>query len=228
MFTDSNNMSRMEGQRFKQEDPELYYLLSLSALRSMIAQHILVLKYKFVARANDLIRNVSTEEPTISVHIRRTDKKEDGGAAALLDFSIEHVVHYLHLINNRRQLNYYKTILVLSDDPSCVQELQLHLGQHYHVHGLSNIEMLFQDEIDYNRYKVEGHRFVDTILSKDPEAVYSYHASVLVDAWAAAHHSDFLIGVGSSGVSQLIAQWMGARWHVDGNMLSLWQEDFVG
>ena len=37
--------------------------------------------------------------------------------------------------------------------------------------------------------------------------------------------ADVLVGVGTSGVSQLIAQMIGGRNRVDGNALSLWQED---
>lgn len=66
-------MSHIDGLKLKQENPDLFYLLSLSALRSMIAQHILVLKNEFVVRANDLTKlNTSKEESAISVHIRRT------------------------------------------------------------------------------------------------------------------------------------------------------------
>ena len=226
LFFDSVNGSRINGQILKQENTDLYYMLSLSALRSIIIQNILVPKRAIVANVERSMQMLPPDEPAIAVHLRRTDKRKDLGTATNLTFSARHVVDCLHRIylQTRRR---YKTILILSDDPSSIVEMKQYLGPSFNVLPITNVKDFFQNIEDYQTYRKKGHTFVDTLYSKDPKAVFAYHSSVLVDSLAAASWCDFLIGVGTSGVSQLIAQLMGARRHMDGNLLSLWQEDLM-
>jgi len=99
---------------------------------------------------------------------------------------------------------------------------------------------------DYSQYRTWGHRYflhravvtsaaaangaAASNLTKVPagpstELMFGYYDSAVIDALVAAQASDYLIGVGSSGVSQLIAQWMGSARGADGNAFAVWQED---
>ena len=56
-------------------------------------------------------------------------------------------------------------------------------------------------------------------------AAHRYYTAGVVDTLVAARLGDYLIGVGSSGVSQLAAQLMGGARRADGNAFAVWQED---
>ena len=85
---------------------------------------------------------------------------------------------------------------------------------------LSNISKLLHSDEERQEYNRRGHKF----FTGTSERTFEYSASVFVDV-VAASRADILIGVGGSGVSQLIAQRIGGQKRVDGNALSLWQED---
>ena len=98
--------------------------------------------------------------------------------------------------------------------------LKRHLDPKFNVRTLCNISKLLHTDAERKAYSTLGHKFF-----RAPSArTYEYHSSVFVDIIAASR-ADVLIGVGGSGVSQLIAQRMGGRERVDGNALALWQED---
>ena len=101
------------------------------------------------------------------------------------------------------------------------------MGTSYTIHGLSDVQTFFREGKDYQGYLKDGHVYLEDqeMFDKDPQAVYDYYESVIVDAMAAGLRADYLIGMGCSGVSQLIAQWIGSRVRTEGNALSLWQED---
>merc|ERR1712150_124864 len=50
---------------------------------------------------------------------------------------------------------------------------------------------------------------------------------VLAESYAAARRVRYIVGCGSSGVSQLIAQLLGGRYGLDPNALGLWEDDFL-
>jgi len=188
--------------------------------------------------------NISPHEPVVAIHFRRTDKKDDWGVTDHLSFSVSfvliavarlnHVKIFINDTHNSLKNNdttdlVYRTFLVLSDDPRAIEELRHDLGPGYQVHGLSDLKAFFKNETDYNMYLKKGHTFLtnNAMWDKDPQAVQDYDASVIVDAVAAGLRADYLIGMGCSGVSQLIGQWIGGRQRTEGNALSLWQEDLV-
>ena len=220
----------------KRVEPTLYYHLSLSALRAIMARHIFKVRPEIEKKAEDLLQDLPVGEPTVALHIRRTDKKLDKGVTDSLSFNNNHVRLALdtltlqvakHDRTSSNTTSLYQTLLALSDDPRAITELQEELGNEtFKVKGLSNVKNFLSDA-DYAAYLQQGHSFMEgrEILDKDPQAVYDYYASVVVDVVAASNNSDYLVGMGSSGVSQWIAQRIGGRRRIEGNALSLWQED---
>lgn len=230
----------MDARWLKRHKPEIYYGLSLSALRAILAHEVLHVRPNILAKAQALVQdtNIPAHEPVVAIHFRRTDKKGDRGVTKRLSFSDSFVHLALARLNHVKPFSLknsdstdlvYRTFLVLSDDPRAIEELRHDLGPGYQVHGLSDLKTFFKSEADYRRYLTRGHTFMTNraMWNKDPQAVQDYFAAVIVDAVAAGLRADYLIGMGSSGVSQLIGQWIGGRHRTEGNALSLWQEDLV-
>jgi len=221
----------------KRNFTELYYGLSLSALRAILAKVILQVRPKILAKAKALVEEVSSshdnDKPFFAVHLRRTDKKLDEGITGRLALPgvsfVQQALAQFVQITKSNPIN--GTLLVLSDDPRAIDELRedQELGMSYKIHGLSDVQAFFREGKDYQGYLKDGHAYMEKqeIFDKDPQAVYDYYESVIVDAMAAGLQADYLIGMGCSGVSQLIAQWIGSRERTEGNALSLWQEDLA-
>lgn len=222
----------------KRDFTELYYGLSLSALRAILAKVILQVRPKILAKAKALVKKVSSShdndmKPFFAVHLRRTDKKLDEGITGSLALPgvsfVQQALAQFVQITKSNPIN--GTLLVLSDDPRAIDELRedQELGTSYKIHGLSDVQTFFHEGKDYQGYLKDGHAYMEKqeMFDKDPQAVYDYYESVIVDAMAAGLRADYLIGMGCSGVSQLIAQWIGSREHTEGNALSLWQEDLA-
>ena len=62
-------------------------------------------------------------------------------------------------------------------------------------------------------------------VSKDVKRQYQF--SFLAEVFAAAKHSSYVLGSGSSGVGQIIAQNIAARTGVDPNEFGIWTEDWL-
>ena len=221
----------IDAKLLKRDFTELYYELSLSALRAILARVILQVRPKILAKAKTLIQNISSspEKPVFAVHFRRTDKKLDLGITNSLSLTGVSFVHQAlaRFAQITKSNNINGTLLVLSDDPRAIDELRQDLGSSYTIQGLSDVQTFFREEKDYLRYLKEGHTYMEEqeMFDKDPQAVHGYYESVIVDAVAAGLGADYLIGMGCSGVSQLVAQWIGGRERTEGNALALWQED---
>lgn len=225
----------------------LCHTLALSALRSMLAGivfrprvHILQASHDIMARLARMQTQVHTESThparCLAVHLRWTDKATDGGQAASLtkDAMLAGVERALKRIA-RMTGRAYQCLLVLSDDDEvAVGALKQVMGSAITVVSISDIRSMFGSPREYDAYRSRGHEYVLAALSTaTPRSLmrsrkpdhYRYFSSVIVDAWIASLAADYLIGVGTSGVSQLVAQWLGARMHADGNGFAVWQED---
>jgi hypothetical protein len=95
------------------------------------------------------------------------------------------------------------------------------------VRVLTRVSALFGPLEDYIVYAQIGHGYFSNLLT-GTEIAYAYFYELVVDVVVAALSADALIGVGSSGVSQLIAQYMGHARRVDSNALAVWEEDVLG
>ena len=241
---DTNSpMTHTAIKQLKKHAATLYYSISLSSLKSMITKHILAFNEDIRRQADALTQNIlnnTASKPMIAVHMRRTDKHSDRGSSNL-EFSDRFVTRAIGIICDQyfppngtkaqevclKQLPADIVVLALSDDPTAVPTLQRHLGSNFNVRMLTDISKLLHSDKEREEYSKRGHKFFSGSPSKVKSMasrIFSYHASVFVDILAASR-ADILIGVGASGVSQLIAQMIGGRERVDGNALSLWQED---
>jgi hypothetical protein len=74
------------------------------------------------------------------------------------------------------------------------------------------------------KWKKYGH----TLLKSSASTLntQTFHEQLVADVAFAIKHGDFLMGCGTSGVSQYIAQGLGRKYYMDGNHLAAWEEDF--
>lgn len=221
-----NDGEIMQATVLRRNHPDLYHIISLSALRTMVAPIAFAPKHRLVQSAQARVdESVGRSSRCIAVHLRWTDKKKDRGIAARMNFTVDHVPAALKRIKQRTGTN-YKCVILLSDDPrSALAALERRLGSGYSVHAISRIDQHFVSSAQHDNYKKRGHEYVHTFLTQDPDFVYAYFREVIVDVLAALCRAEYLIGVGSSGVSQLLSQYMGAVRHVDSNAMAVWQED---
>lgn len=215
----------------KLSHPALYHALSLSALRTMLTPIVFrpqaKLEHAAATRVLDLTR---AHHDCLAVHLRWTDKRDDGGIALKrYNHSASHVVDALDRIE-RRSGHSYQCLLVMSDDDvGAIKELNRLLGDTYDIKQVSQIQALFRTPEEYDEYRLKGHEFFTRgkIATDSPARTYGYIRDVLVDILVAAKASDYVIGVGSSGVSQMLAQYMGAARRADANAFAIWEEDVM-
>jgi hypothetical protein len=211
--------------------PALYHALSLSALRTMLTPIVFKpqrkLEHAAAARVLDLTRK---HHDCLAVHLRWTDKRDDGGIALKrYNYSAGHVVDALDRIERRSGRSYQCLLVMSDDDVGAIKELNRLLGDTYDIKQVSQIQALFRTQQEYEEYRLKGHEFFTRgkMATESPARTYGYIRDVLVDVLVAAKASDYLIGVGSSGVSQLLAQYMGAARRADANAFAIWEEDVM-
>lgn len=83
----------------------------------------------------------------------------------------------------------------------------------------------------YDAYAKHGHEYFVKLAasskSQERRLAFEYFRSGIVDAIVASRSAKALIGMGGSGLSQLVAQYMGFHRHVDANAFVVWQEDMM-
>jgi hypothetical protein len=169
------------------------------------------------------------------VHVRWTDKASDGGQALLLTdhtIALARMHRALDRAEKRTGLAYRCLLVMSDDDGAAVASLSHSLGDTYDIIPLSNVSSLFSSPAEYEAYRRQGHEFVQNAiqLSKHGAGIarhYEYYRTVITDIFAAVSAADYFVGVGTSGVSQLTAQLMGARRRTDANAFTIWQEDLA-
>merc|ERR1712048_994209 len=70
----------------------------------------------------------------------------------------------------------------------------------------------------------------ENLLNEGSEVWGNRYASglqVLAESFAAAKRAHYVVGCGSSGVTQLVAQLIAGNVHMDPNRLGLWEDDHV-
>lgn len=218
--------NKIDPSQLKKHSPQLYHLISLSALRSMFTPVIFQPQPRLLIAASYMVSKLKPTKRCVSVHFRWTDKRKDTGITSKMNFSTGHVPAALNRIVHRTGYPYMCLLVLSDDDHASFNSVRSRLGSSHDVALVSQLRSLFTPE-EYKEYRKSGHDYVQSLTLRDPARVYTYFDAVVVDILVAVQSSDYLIGVGSSGVSQLIAQYMGARHMADGNAFAVWQEDIL-
>jgi hypothetical protein len=234
-FANSQTGAPIDPGVLKQRSPNLYHTLALSCLRSILVPAAFPPQMRIRTAAYERLMamrsELATVQPCVAVHLRWTDKPSDGGIAMQMQqLNAAFIVSALDHINAIVERPYRCVVLLTDDDKRALYLLEDAL-KHRDVKLIvsSLVSDFFKNNDDYKLYSQVGHSFVSGVMLKtSPENAFAYFRQVVVDIICAAALSDLLIGLGSSGVSQLLAQYMGHSHRVDPNAIALWQEDLLG
>lgn len=181
------------------------------------------------------LAKASQNGPVAVVHVRRTDKVIDflggaqrqderstyavgsGGVAASLSAMGDVLLPWLD-----RAIRPLSGLFLMSDDwhsyePEATKRL---------ARGLRNTSL----KIMFNEESRTLEPTDAAQLSLGHEAWGNKAAiglQVLAESFAAAKQADYIVGCGSSGVTQLVAQLIGGRVGMDPNVLGLWEDDHL-
>jgi hypothetical protein len=176
--------------------------------------------------------------PVLALHIRRTDKARDPGQPSLLrsrgekQISLHVYGEMIRVVEHDLSIS-FNSVILLSDD------LDSYFNREDWFIGLSNqtaevvVNPFWLEHSSFlndSNWKNRGHDILSEIRTSEKTNDFdkhTFHLNIVSDALLASKHSDFLVGCGSSGVSQFISQGIGMRKQTDGNWFSLWEEDFL-
>mmetsp|Transcript_55386 Transcript_55386/g.121080 ORF Transcript_55386/g.121080 Transcript_55386/m.121080 type:complete len:498 (+) Transcript_55386:105-1598(+) len=164
--------------------------------------------------------------PMLVVHIRRTDKKNDFAqlmkqeSAATLDHTLFIIVRLIKAVE-RLSGKPFGSLFVISDDPRIASDK----AAHDILSGAgANAPVVFVSEASNDKDAANlmlqgGH------VALPHEVLKKMNRNLLLDILWAADQASYVVGNGRSGVSQAIAQLLGARFKMDPNFLGLWEDD---
>lgn len=217
----------------KKHSPSLYQTLAVSTLRTILVPAVFPPRAhvkRAAANKLGLTRVPNARNPCVTLHLRWTDKHADGGVASSLRPTADFVVPALNRVKQITQQSHSCLLLLADDDKHALPVLERELKDRpIRVIVLTRMDDFFERAEEYERYARMGHSYLlNDVQRNSPEKAYSYFREAVVDIVCAAASSNALVGVGSSGVSQLVAQYMGHAHRMDANAMALWQEDFLG
>lgn len=217
--------------------PRLFHALSVSALRTILTAVIFRPREDIAheARLRLQIKHIERPGSCVSVHLRWTDKRTDGGmAAAVAAEVVDHVPLALDRIRDRIGFRPRCLLVITDDDERATVLLKSKFEKkNLRIEMISSTSSLFRNGplSLYNTYAAMGHSYfvqqAASPLQEERAAAFAYFRATIVDALAASHARIF-IGMGSSGLSQLVSQYIGYSRRVDANALVIWQEDVMG
>lgn len=167
--------------------------------------------------------------PMVALHVRRTDKKMDfrgkGVESHLAESGTGHSVgNFQRLIGwLERTAGPASSFFLMSDDPRTFQKPVYETLESFFMHSAiprsqsftSASELLLLDDAALDA----GH---ETWPHKE-----KLYRDVLAEAFAVGRYADYIVGCGSAGITQLIAQLIGGRVGVDPNLVGLWEDDHI-
>lgn len=205
----------------------------LGAIRSLLQ----TTAFKFSARVEKRVAELEKsfgnfDGPMLIVHIRRTDKVTDsqqmpdwydvsGDDISLME-SLKTILKLIEFAESHAG-KHYKSLYVISDDPRVFgveynKVLQNATARAARILYNPYINEAFSGD---NRWLKNGH----TSRSSDDHGAIDLELAA--DMHFAIKHGSHIVGCGRSGISQFIAQGLGAKYMVDPNALGVFEDDSV-
>lgn len=195
--------------------------------------------FKFASPVEDRVAELEStfgelSGPMLIVHIRRTDKvtdsaqmpewfdvKSDADRVSLMQ-SLDAILELIPFVESRAG-EPYKSVYLMTDDPRFFKSEYLSALQHA---SAGKAVILYNPFVvgafDYNnKWLDDGH------TSQTPKAHNAIDIELAADMRFAIKHGSHIIGCGRSGISQFIAQGLGAKFMVDPNAVSAFEDDSV-
>jgi hypothetical protein len=200
---------------------DVFHSLAVSSLRTILTPLIFRPRPHIIRKVESKRRRLGIAiDSCVALHVRLTDKPSDGGVAARAAQDLAYVIPALARMRGRTGAM-PKCLLLLSDDDSrSLHLLRTKIGQSFEIKTVTQMRSFFTTLWDYKTYAKIGHQY----FSGDPDVGFLYYEATVVDALVASY-AGTLIGMGSSGFSQLVSQYIGFRHQADANAFAIWQED---
>jgi hypothetical protein len=227
-ITDSKTGLAIDSGTLKRRQPSMYHTLAISTLRTILIPAVFPPREDIRRAASHKINlfRIRDARPCLSLHLRWTDKQADGGVAAKMQHNVDFIIPALDRIAQITRRSYSCLVLLSDDDLHALPVLKTALrSRGIKIFVLTRLSSFFERADQYKMYARIGHSYLSSHLCTDK--AFEYFRHVVIDIVCAALTSDVLIGVGSSGVSQLVAQYMGYAHGVEANAVALWQEDVL-
>jgi hypothetical protein len=226
----ASRIRRVQPASLKTEHPSLYHTITVSALRTMLMPIAFPLQTHVVNKAITASRQFMSprQRPSVALYLRLTDKQTDGGITREIQYGVDYVLPALERIAHTTKRRHRCILLLTDDDRHALSMLNISLKSRFaDVRVLTRVSAFFGPSEDYNVYAQIGHGYFSNLLT-GTEMAYAYFFELVVVIVVAALSADALIGVGSSGVSQLISQYMRYARRMDANALAVWEVDVLG
>jgi len=215
--------------------PSFEHAQRLSMLRSLLLRVAFRPNEALQERTGELVaaaRLPSLHErgPMLALHVRRTDKRKDfrgrSVAASLSKVGTgQSVSSFRSLVGwLEREAGAAASFFLMSDDPRTFREEVYEALKGFFADGsIPRAQSSFVSAGSVSRLDGEaldaGH---ETWQHKR-----ELYRDVLAEALAAGRYASHVVGCGSAGITQLIAQLIGGRVGVDPNLVGLWEDDPV-
>lgn len=200
-------------------------LFALGVLRAfLVGKYFSVGSSKVEVKVNALSQKLITHSlgNTLVLHVRQTDKKMDMGWHARQEFfpQLHHYAQAIQKLESHANIS-FGALIFLTDDPSLkswIYNISLAFQNSVHVMFPSSLWSL---GVGHGI----GHESLRRQLGK--RRTQSMYDDAVAEAMFAGRHGDFIIGCGSSGVSQFISWLIASRKGCDPFGISAWIEDIV-
>mmetsp|Transcript_7607 Transcript_7607/g.14900 ORF Transcript_7607/g.14900 Transcript_7607/m.14900 type:complete len:475 (+) Transcript_7607:328-1752(+) len=186
-------------------------------------------------RVQELEALFQPKMPMLLVHLRRGDKWTDSGDMLVHEdmaknTPIETMKHVHALIGSVERLSgmQFESIFLMSDEPETYADdakeylaSALKLGKSGRKVPVYNNDFVSKSLTNNKMFKMCGHEALDSKTHQmlDTELLASMHFAV--------KYATYLVGYGSSGVSQIISQMLGAKYRMSPTALALYEDDVV-
>lgn len=206
--------------------------VKLGVLRSLLNQ-VAFKPSSYIEHRTSELENMLKKPhgPMLIIQIRRTDKLNDGaslpdwfsvskmsiGNTSIGDEHLESLRGIKALINFTQSLVLYKSVYLISDDPTFFESK--------YISALQN-EFTHKPTVLFNPYILQSYSN-DQSWMHDRKTLHEQkdEQELAADMNFAIKYGTHIIGCGRSGISQFIAQGLGARIRVEPNTLSLFEDD---
>eukprot|EP01137_Pigoraptor_chileana_P034595 Opistho-2@27385 len=228
-----------DGKRIEQLDPPAFSngregaveWSVYSMLRSMLFKTVWLANYDVRESIKKLEAGLALKKPMLVLQIRRTDKAIDHG---IVDFRHRFPGGYVPFSAYGDMIKAlegnvgvaFKSVLLLTDDLASWRqrdEWMAGFSDRSVVPLINPYWLKYEALFSSPEWLSTGHVNLDRMA--DP-SITTFHRELVADMMYASAHADYIVGCGSSGVSQYVAQGMGYRLGVDGTWVSLFEEDY--
>lgn len=219
--------------QYGNEGDQLMDYRYLGVLRSLLQ----TTAFKFSSSVEERVLQLETKlgdfaGPMLIVHVRRTDKATDAGGGRMQSWfqyngdddsrmqGLEAILRLVEFAEIKSEIN-YKSLYLIADDPRFFETTFVSAFQDATARNATVLYNPYISETfgEDHEWMEHGHGKVSTAVHK------SLDIELAADMSFAIKYGTHVVGCGRSGISQFIAQGLGAKYMADPNTLSVFEDD---